>query len=488
MSPRIGIVGLLQESNTFIGEMTTRRHFEADLLLRGGEIRERMADAPHEVGGFLEELDRAGVEVVPLFLTRALPFGTIERASFESLVAELLESVGSAGPLDGILAAPHGATVAEGYPDADGHWLGRLREILGPGIPIVATLDPHANLSPAMVAATDAMVAYRTNPHLDQRETGKRAARILLDAVAGKTRPVQAASFPPMAINIRVQNTGEAPLHDFLEEASDLLDRPGILSWSLILGFPYADVEEMGSSVLVVADGDLNLAREAAEAVAGRLWDQRDRFEPRQTSVAEAVRLAASIARRPVVLLDMGDNVGGGSPANGTAIAQEWLRHGRGRAFVCLHDAEAVEKAFSTGPGGDFEGAVGDPEDPVRGPFRVRSLHDGVFRESKARHGGFTDFDQGATAVLDLEGSGLVVMATSRRMAPFSLAQLTTFGVDPLEFDLIVAKGVIAPMAAYEPVAQGGFIHVDSPGVTRADMTKLDYRHRRRPLFPFERD
>lgn len=476
---RIGIVGLLQESNTFIAAHTRRRHFQEDLLLRGEAIRTAMAGTPHEVGGFFAELAAAGsgVEAVPLFLARALPYGVIERSVFEVLVGELLESVAAAGHLDGILAAPHGATVAEGHRDADGFWLGELRRAIGPRLPVFATLDPHANLSPEMVAATTALVAYRTNPHLDQRETGRRAARLLLDTLRGKVRPVQAAAFPPMAMNIRVQNTSEPPLSLFCQEAAGMASREGVLDHSLLFGFPYADVAEMGSSVVVVTDGDEELARDTAEAIATRMWERREEFEPVQLDIGASLEEARSREGRPVVLLDMGDNVGGGSPADGTAIVNTWLRDGaQGRFFLCLHDAGAVETAVARGAGGRFEGNVGDARDPVTGTFRVRSLHEGTFFESEARHGGFSVFDQGRTAVLELEGTGLVILATSLRMAPFSLAQLTSCGLDPADFDWIVAKGVIAPMAAYAAVARGGFVHVDSPGVTRADMTKLEDR------------
>jgi microcystin degradation protein MlrC len=184
----------------------------------------------------------------------------------------------------------------------------------------------------------------------------------------------------------------------------------------------------------------------------------------------------------------MGDNVGGGSPGDSTAIIQAWRsRHETGRLFACLHDAAVARLAHETGVGAIIETAIGDPADPVRGRFVVRSLHDGIFHETQARHGGFSVFDQGATAVLEEEGGGLALMVTTRRMAPFSLAQLTSCGVDPDRFDCLIAKGVIAPMAAYAPVARGGFLHVDSPGVTRADMTQLSYLHRRVPLFPFEK-
>ncbi|MFV1981376.1 MAG: M81 family metallopeptidase, partial [Rhodothermia bacterium] len=199
---RVGIVGLLQESNTFIPGRTTLDHFRDDLLLRGEEVRRRMAAAPHEVGGFFEGLDAHGIQAVPLFLTRALPYGVIEAGTFDVLVREMLGAITDAGDLDGILAAPHGATVSENHPDADGFWLSEVRNLVGPEIPFVATIDPHANLSERMVRATDAIIAYATNPHLDQRETGLAAADLIARALRGEIRPVQEASFPPLAINI----------------------------------------------------------------------------------------------------------------------------------------------------------------------------------------------------------------------------------------------------------------------------------------------
>ncbi|NLT69119.1 MAG: M81 family metallopeptidase [Verrucomicrobiaceae bacterium] len=486
---RVGIVGLLQESNTFIDGTTTLAHFEADLLLRGEAIREAMAGAPHEVGGFFAGLDEAGIAAVPLFLARALPYGVIDQGAFETLMAEMLDTVAEAGPLDGYLAAPHGATVAAGYPDADGEWLGRLRQQIGEGTPLIASLDPHANLTPAMVGATDAIIAYATNPHLDQRETGKKAAWLMARTLSGEVSPVQAAAYPPLAINIQSQNTSVEPLRSLYAEAETLFSAPGLLGGSVILGFPYADVDLMGSSVLVLGDGSDSLpkAQETADELASVMWKRRHDFDPVFLGIDEALSRVAASEKRPVVLLDMGDNVGGGSPADSTAILQTWRRRGEGtRLFAVLHDAAAARLAHESGVETVIEADVGDPADPVRGRFRVVSLHEGRFHESQARHGGFSIFDQGPTAVLAEEGGGLVLMVTTRRMAPFSLAQLTSCGVDPEDFDGLVAKGVIAPMAAYAPVARGGFLHVDSPGVTRADMTKLSYRHRRVPLFPFE--
>lgn len=489
MKRRVGIVGLLHESNTFIPQATLRAHFEADLLLKGEAIRGTMAAAPHEVGGFFEILDAAGIEAVPVFLARALPYGPIARGDFESLVEEMLGALAEAGDLDGILAAPHGATVAEAYPDADGHWLAKVRDFLGPDRPLIATIDPHANVSIKMVEATNALVAYRTNPHLDQREAGRRAARLIVATLDGKINPKQALAAPGLAINIRVQNTSESPLREWIEAAEKVAADPDVLDWSLILGFPYADVEEMGSGIVVVADGSEDRARELAAKLGSDLREHREAFDPPSISADEAFQIAAARESRPVVLLDMGDNVGGGAPANRTDLVKAWQGGGAaGSLFICLQDADAVALSEKAGTGSEIEARVGDPGAPVSGRFRVVTLHDGIFTESEARHGGFVRFDQGPTAILKSVDSGLVLMATTRRMAPFSLAQLTSCGIDPLAFDWIVAKGVIAPMAAYAPVARGGFVHVDTPGPTCANMVTMPYRHRRRPMFPFERD
>lgn len=483
---RVGIVGLLQESNTFISGATRLHHFEDDLYLHGEAIRNRMASAPHEVGGFFQGLEEAGIEAVPLFLARALPYGVIEADTFDHLVNEILQNIRDAEDLDGILAAPHGATVAANFPDADGYWLSRVRDLIGPTIPLIATLDPHANLSPAMVDATDALIAYSTNPHLDQRQTGVAAAKLMGRTLSGEVTPVQAAAFPALAINIQCQNTSEEPLLSFYRDAAELAEPHQSLSHSIILGFPYADVPEMGAAVIVVTDSGEDLAKTKVELIEGEMWDRRNSFVPEFLSVRDAVLQVNQIADAPVVLLDMGDNVGGGSPGDSTPIALEWLKAGEGKAFVCLHDPDLVAGAKAAGDGAVIEGKAGDSSNPINGTFTVHSLSDGKFTESEARHGGFSDFDQGDTALLETDDGKLTIMITSRRMAPFSLAQLTSLGVDPTDYKMIVAKGVIAPMAAYESIAKGGFLHVDSPGVTRADMTKLEYQHRRRPMFPFE--
>ncbi|MFM9058416.1 MAG: M81 family metallopeptidase [Planctomycetaceae bacterium] len=496
--PRVGIVALLQESNTFLSGRTTLDHFRADLLATGPAMRTALAGAHHEVGGFFAGLDAAGLEAVPIFAARTLPYGPLTPGCLDTLMDMLLEALDAAGPLDGLLVAPHGATVGESVADVDGHWLALLRERAG-AIPIIGTIDPHANLSPAMVAATDALTAYRTNPHVDQRDRGLEAARLMARTLAGEIRPVQAAAFPTLVIPIECQDPAAFPCLPHYESAARLragfeagpapgpVARGTVLSASIVLGFPYADVPEMGSATIVVTHDDPAAARAQADALGAGLWEARDTFRPALTGIAAALDRAAALDG-PVCLLDMGDNVGGGSPADGMALSRALLARGVSPAFACVCDpaAAGVGARLRLAVGGRAAEWSGDPDSgPIEAEWQVAAVSDGRFTESQPRHGGATSFDQGPTAVL-VHDRGLTLMATTRRMAPFSLAQVRHPGLDPAAFRVLVAKGVHAPVAAYREVCRH-FIRVNTPGVTTADPSRLAYRHRRRPLHPFER-
>lgn len=487
---RVGIVALLQESNTFLRKRTVLAHFEEDLLLEGEPIRQRLADSQHEIGGFFAGLDAASIQAVPVFAARALPFGVVTADAFATLMARLNAALERVGPLDGVLVAPHGATVSEAIPDADGHWLTLLRQRLGPETPIIGTLDLHANLSPAMVRACTALVAYRTNPHLDQRERGREAAGLMARTLRDEIHPTMAAAFPPLAVNIVCQATAEQPCRRLFDLADQMLCRPGVLSNSLLLGFPYADVPEMGAATLAVTDGNADLAQNLADQLALAWWSRRSEFQPRLIGVEEAVDQATTLPG-PVCLLDMGDNVGGGSPGDGTILVHALQKRGVAPSFVCLADSEAVAKAQAAGIGAVLKLVMGGRTDGLHGPplvaeVTVRRLTDGRFTESEPRHGGFMAFNQGPTAVVET-ADGLTVMFTSRRMVPFSLRQLTSASVDPSRFQVLVAKGVHAPLAAYGPVCKS-VVRVNTPGVTSADLGCFDYRWRRRPMYPFEPD
>lgn len=485
---RIAMGGLLQEVNTFSRAATRLQDFAID---RGDELLSKWERAHHEIGGFIEGITLAGFEPVPLLMARAVPAGKVTGEAFDSLVDELASRITDARPLDGVLLALHGAMAAEDYPDADAEILRRLRELLGAEFPLVVTHDLHANISQDAARHPTALLVYKTYPHIDQRHLGRQAADILARILRGEVRPVQSLSKPPMVLNLVRQNTNAEPVKSIMAAAREMERTPGVLAASLALGYQYADVEEVGPAAIVVTDGDLQLARTEAERLSNMLWEARDQLRFRLPDAAEAVREAIASDARPVILVDMGDNIGGGSAGDGTILLRELLDQGAKGWLVVLADPEAVQRAVEAAIGESLTLEVGGKKDgmhgePVEVMGRVKSVHDGRYIETEPRHGGMRYHDQGLTAVLEVEArvpedSSYVVLTTNRQV-PFSLQQIRSLGLDPTERRMIVVKSTIAFRAAYEPIA-GRIIEVDTPGLTSVNPTRFTYEHVRTPLW-----
>ena len=493
---RIGIIVLLHESNTFLHSPTTLAHFKTNLLVEGDEVLSYFRGSQHEVGGFIDSIEQeTGLQLVGVFAARAMPYGPIDASCWNELMRLLSNAVDRYGPYDGLLVAPHGATVAENAADADGIWLEMVRSKVGPGIPMIGTFDLHANVSAKMVEATNALFGYRTNPHLDQYQQGRMAGTTLARTLRDEIHPKQFLVQLPMCVNIERQATAEPHCRKLLARAEmQVASTPGLIDVSCVFGFPYADVEEMGASVVAVAEQDLSMAKDAAMAIASAWLDDRQSFVGELTGLPQAIELAVACreqnASKPVGLLDMGDNVGGGGPGDGTLVMHQWVIDGKGKILAVLADEECVQQCIRAGIGSRLELSVGGKRSPsLHGPplvgtFRVRSLSEGTFREKGITHGGYSDFDQGPTVVLESE-NGFTVIVTTHRVAPMSIQQILSQGLDPNEFSAIVIKGVHAPVAAYAPYC-GKLIRVNTSGVTTADLTQLTFRHRRIPMFPWE--
>ncbi len=484
---RVGIVSVNHESNTFIPSPTTLEHFRLSVLLHGEDIRHKYRHAHHEIGGFFQGLEEGDVEAVPVLFAHAAPWGAVDDETLDTLWAMAREGLEAAGALDAVLAANHGAGVNASRPDLDGWWFSRLRQVIG-NIPLIATIDPHANLTPAMVEACDALIAYRENPHLDQRQRGEEAARLMVATLQGATRPVVAASYPLLAINIERQLSFAEPMLSVQRELERVRVLPGILSASVTMGFPYADVPEMGSAFIVVADGDPTLAQREADRLGNWLWENRERFRGEMISPAEALDRIAS-SPKPVGLLDMGDNMGGGAPGDSTLLARLCVERGQQGVFWYLPDRDAAARAIEAGVGARLRLSLGgklpmSPEPPLELDVEVLSIHDGKFTETKPRHGGRTGGDMGPTAIV--RSGGLTIMLMSRRSGPNgSIQPIRACGLEPKDFQVLLIKGVHAPVGGYQEVCPT-LIRVNTPGVTSADLEMLTYKHRRKPLFPFE--
>jgi microcystin degradation protein MlrC len=493
--PRIAIGGILHESNTFSSDLTDLKDFEGRSLSRGDEILAEFAASAHEVGGFIEGGEKYGFELVPAIVGNATPAGPVTDRALDKLTSELIDRLKKAGKLDGLLLALHGAMVVESHPDGDAEVLRRLREALGDELPIVVTHDAHANVAPVEIELSTALVIYKEVPHIDQRERGLHAARIMAAIVHDGARPTQAIEKPPMLYNILYHNTKREPMLPLVTEARRLeRDNPKILGVSVPVGYQYADTPQMGPSVVVVTDNDPELARSEAKRLAAMMYEHRKVMKLDLPDPAEAVRQAVAEEKGPVVLVEMGDNIGGGSAGDATFLLSELVKQRAKGWVVAMWDPKAVKAAVKAGIGGSFDMEVGGKLDRMHGdPVRIRGtvklLYDGEYVEPAVRHGGRRYLDQGLSAVIHAEGSTPdepnVVLLDSKRHTPFSLGQLTSAGVDPTRQKILVVKAAVAFRAAYEPIA-AKIIEVDTGGLTAVNPKRFTYRHVRPGLAGLE--
>ena len=495
---RIACLGMAHETNTFQSVPTTYEAFENFELLRGEEITSKHSTANSTVSGFFEGAGRFEFDLIPLVHAFTGPTGTVTKDAFDRIVGEMLDALRTSGPFDGILLGQHGAAVSEEYPDMDGEIARRVREVVGVDTPSVMRLDLHSNITRGMVEAVNATVVYRTNPHLDPKPRAVEASEILVKTIRGEVKPVQWIEQLPMVINISKQPTELEPMKSVMEDVRAVLKRPGVLSASCGQGYPYADVIEMGVSFVVVADGDKELARDGAQWLAERTWANRNLFgnDTPTPKEAMAMALSAPVGEGPTVVMDMGDNVGGGGSADSTHLLVEAQEQGAGNLLMSLFDPQAVQECVTAGPGAQVTLKVGGKTDtlhgePVEVSGRVRAITDGRFEEPTPIHGGFRFFDYGPSVALDLsptnglaEGNTLL-LHTERGVGNMTRQQMYSAGIFPENYRVVVAKGVVSPRAAYEPIARE-IVLADTPGVSSADLNSFKFTHRRKPLYPFE--
>ena len=481
----IAIGGIMHESNTF---SETPTDFAAFSQTFARNLVNFWGDSHHEMGGFIQGATAYNYTAYPTLMASATPAGRVTDDAFDRFTEMLIQHLKAAPKHEGLLLALHGAMVVESYPDGDGEVLRRLRDALGQDFPIVVTLDQHANVSEQMVAESTALVIYKTTPHIDQRQRGLQAAELMMRILSDEVTPTQALAKPPMLLNIRYHNTNVPPMAPILTAAKHLETRPDVLVANVAAGYPYADVYEVGPSFVVVTDDNPQLAQTEADQLSDMLWNVHGQLTLDLPDAAQAVAQAIASEHHPVILVEMGDNIGGGSPGDSTFVLAELQRQGASGFAVVLCDPEGVQSCIQAGVGADVALEVGGKADnlhgdPVAIQGKVRLIHDGQFIETQPRHGGQRYHNQGVTVVVAV-GDSLVVL-TSRRQTPFSLQQLLSLGIDPTEMRMIVVKAAVAYRAAYEPIA-GQIIEIDTPGLTAVNPLHFEYHNVPRPLFPLD--
>ncbi len=492
--PRIGVAGIWHESNSFSSRKTTLDEFHPSNYLGQSEDYFERANTQTIAAGYIEGAKHFGLELIPGLSTGAIPMGPVTDHAFNVMMDEILSHLRRIPELDGILLDLHGAMIVESYPSGDEEIVRRVREAFGPKMPIVVTHDFHANITREIVKYSDVLITYKENPHIDTFDRGFQAAEIMAKIVRGEVEPVQVVLKPPMVYNIVFQSTFDEPLLPVTSESKIVEEHEKVLAVSVAGGYQYADVPAMGPSVVVVTDNDRNLAEKEAQRLSDMLWETRHQTILDNPQPAEAVKQAMEHEGRPVLLIDMGDNIGGGSAGDSTFLLEELLKQNAQGWVMVIADPEAYEVAVNAGIGEPFDFEVGGKTDDMHGESvrvqgHVRSLHIGQYIETEIRHGGGRYWDMGHTAVIHLDGSTLdepnLLLLTTRRSSPNSAHQLISNGVYIERQKIIVAKGAIAPRAAFEPLTSL-MIPVDSPGVTAVNPAWFEYKHIRQGLFGIE--
>ncbi len=488
---RIAIGGWHHETNTFAPIKADYAAFEqADAwpaLTRGQALIEKLAPVHLPIAGAIERL--RDHELVALSWCSATPSAQVTEAAFERIAAMLLEDLQAALPLDGVYLDLHGAMVAEHVEDGEGELLARVREVLGPDLPLSISLDLHANLTPAMVRHASAIDIYRTYPHVDMADTGARAAGHLL-ALLESGRPWAGA--------LR-QADFLIPLNwgcTLIEPARSLYARvaegggPGVHALAFACGFPLADIADAGPAVVAYADREADAAAAAhalVEAVNAREADFAGRLYAPDEAVREAVRLTRG-ATGPVIIADTCDNPGGGGPGDTTGMLQALLEAGVSDAVLgLLSDPAAAAAAHRVGAGrtldldlGEHSGLVGHT--PLRVRARVLATGEGRFTATGPMYRG-SPIDLGPMALLQVEGVRVAVASKPMQAADQSV--LRHLGVEPSRERILVLKSSVHFRADFGPLAAHVLVAV-APGPVHADPGTLDYRRlragvRRRP-------
>jgi microcystin degradation protein MlrC len=491
---RVAVGQLWQETNTFNRIATTRRDFEEWGVLRGAELVERMAET-NELGGFIQSLRRwpEPPEIVGLVRLPTWPGGTATAETFAWLRDEMLKSLDTAGKCDAVLLALHGALVSAEEPDVEGAFLEAIRERIGPKVPLVATLDLHANVTRRMVDKADALVLYHTAPHIDVFETGQRAAELLRRMLFEGARPVTAFRKLPLVLPPENANTQDpaSVSYSLREELQRLEKQPGVLSAGLATVQPWLDIPDLGSSVVVVTDDNRAEADRLADHLAGNLWAARERYLCDLTPVAEAVRRAHERHTEGLIVLsDCADATTSGAPGDSTWLLAEMIKYQWSRpALVTLVAPDVVAECARLGVGATYPGPLGGVRDsrfskPLPIATRVERLFDAHFVMSGhlARN---MAIDMGPSAVLSHGDVRIVV--TSRSGPHFAPDLFRAAGFDPFVAGVLIAKSPCGFRAAYAPHAREIMV-VRAPGCAPPDFWKYDYQRIPRPLWPWDQD
>lgn len=487
MSLNIAVGALIHEGNSFSPIPTTIEVFESYYIRGGDAILNGYGSDKSEVPGFLSVLAEAGVTPVPLVAAFGGIGGAITREAFEILVGEMELRLQEASPVDGVLLSLHGAVYVEDEDDGDGEIIERFRKILDPAVPIGVTLDLHSHVTERMLQPNTFLIGYETYPHIDLFETGQKAARLMLDTISGKRRPVMALEKRPLIVSATAARTTDAPLSHVVAAARKAEQESRVLHASYFPVQPWLDVPDLGFAVLTCADGNADEARKVATELADLAWQLRKEFEPAVVGLDDAIRIGLSTPG-VTVIGDAGDAPSGGSAADNATILSKLLGAGADKSprltYLSLCDPKAVEVACSAGVGSAITTEVGhffskNDGEPVKITGKVRLISDGDYcsRDNNV------SFPMGRTAVIEIGSIRLLVRTNPA--AEWDVAFYISQGLDPEDAGLVFVKSPGGFYHSFNKITDHIFV-ADTPGATTVNMRRIPFTKVTRPLYPLD--
>ena len=493
---KLVIAQMKHETNTYSPVPTPLARFATGSALppEGLAAYEAYKGTGSAIAAFIDLAEAAGAEFTIPVAASAWPSGAVEDAAFEHIATRICAAV--AQGCDAVLLDLHGAMVTQTYDDGEGELLRRLRAI-APHVPIGVALDMHTNLYDAMAQHATVIAGYQTYPHVDVYETGQRAGRAIFAMLAGKASPTMAFGRAPMLPHVMRQGSDDAPNRE-LQARCRAMEAQGALAASAFVGFPNADIEFAGLSVVVVTDADPALAERYRDELLALAWAQREAFvyriEPLETSMARAQQLAQDkpAGSGPVVLLDHSDNCASGGTMDTMTVLGAMLDAGlHDAAAFAFYDPAAVQQMISAGVGAELTlplgGKLDMPSIGLKGQprtltGRVRLISDGRFRNRGPMGRGEIN-DMGPSAVFEVAGIQIAVI--SNHVEPHDLAAFSALGLAPETKSFLMLKSRIHWRAGLRALAHA-VVECAGTGVCTSDYGLLNFRHVRRPIYPLD--
>ena len=501
-APNVAILGFSLESNRQ-APISDRKAFEENTYLNSSEIKKElsgdMAGLPVTVQGFCSRMDAIGHWTpIPILLAEAPPGGPAENSFFIDMLNNMRECLISEPSIDAVYISEHGAGLTTEDDDADGAVFEMVRTTVGPNIPIVATLDLHGHVTSKMLCSADVMVAYRTNPHVDQSERGSEAANIVTSMVNGMEVTSTLVKVPMISPAVSLL-TSSGPYADLIKYGQTLL-RDEIINISILAGFAPADAWTNGMSVLVTTKGSdklsKNLATDTANHLAGRAWSDRRRYITNLINPQKMIELCKSVSENPdksgIIIADVADNPGGGGRGSTVFALKALLEANIEHATVgMIVDPALAKEAHQIGEGTSFC-AIFNRDDTTefsekwQAQATVLKLTEGNCVGRRGLYKG-RRLDLGLCAVLSISGIKVVISTARHQLAdPIFLERM---GIDISLLRVLVVKSRGHFRAGFDEYhSPSNIFEVDFPGLTTPIIENLSLKNVRRPIFPLDAD